>query len=197
MQRICVFCGSSSGSSPEYEIAARELGLLLAERKIALVYGGSNIGLMGALADAVLEAGGHAIGVIPQSLVDREVAHCGLTDLRIVDSMHERKALMADLADGFIAMPGGYGTFDELCEILTWAQLGIHSKPVGLLNTLGYWKPFLDFLDHAVHAGFLKLGHRELVTVGENAVELVDRLQWLEHAAPRPAQSKWNRPELR
>ena len=119
MQRICVFCGSSSGSSPEYEIAARELGLLLAERKIALVYGGSNAGLMGALADAVLESGGHAIGVIPQSLVDREVAHCGLTDLRIVDSMHERKALMAELSDGFITLPGGIGTFEELFEVWT------------------------------------------------------------------------------
>ena len=176
MQRICVFCGSSSGASPEYQAAATRLGHLLAERRIALVYGGSNVGLMGALADAVLAADGHAIGVIPRSLVDREVAHRGLTDLRIVDSMHERKALMADLADGFIAMPGGYGTFDELCEILTWAQLGIHARPVGLLNTLGYWNPFLQFLDHAVAAGFLKPAHRAFLEVCDTPPGLLDRL---------------------
>ena len=152
MKRICVFCGSNSGNSAGYQVAAADLGRQLAERRIALVYGGSNVGLMGAVADSVLQAGGHAIGVIPRSLVDREVDHRGLPDLRVVETMHERKALMADLADGFVAMPGGYGTFDELCEILTWAQLGIHSKPVGLLNTLGYWDPFLQFLDHAVGA---------------------------------------------
>ena len=152
MQRICVFCGSSSGASPEYQAAATRLGHLLAERRIALVYGGSNVGLMGALADAVLAAGGHAIGVIPRSLVDR------------------------DLADGFIAMPGGYGTFDELCEILTWAQLGIHARPVGLLNTLGYWNPFLQFLDHAVAAGFLKPAHRAFLEVCDTPPGLLDRL---------------------
>ncbi len=176
MPRICVFCGSNSGSSPDYLAAAADLGRQLAQRRIGLVYGGSNVGLMGALADATLNAGGHVIGVIPRSLVDREVAHRGLPDLRVVETMHERKALMAGLSDGFIAMPGGYGTFDELCEILTWAQLGIHSKPIGLLNILCYWDPFLAFLDHAVTAGFLKSAHRCLIEVCQAPGELVDRL---------------------
>ena len=176
MQRICVFCGSNSGISPGYPAAAADLGRQLAARQVALVYGGSNVGLMGTLADSALKAGGHVIGVIPRSLVDLEVAHRGLPDLRIVETMHERKALMADLADGFVAMPGGYGTFDELCEILTWAQLGIHSKPVGLLNTLGYWNPFLEFLDRAVDAGFLKPAHRQLIEVRPMALELLNLL---------------------
>ena len=188
MRRICVFCGSNSGNSSAYELAAAELGRELAAREIALVYGGSNVGLMGTVADAVLAGGGHVIGVIPRSLVDREVAHRGLPDLRVVETMHERKALMADLADGFIAMPGGYGTFDELCEILTWAQLGIHSKPVGLLNTLRYWDPFLRFLDHAVDAGFLRRAHRQLLEVCECPSELVDLLV---RAKPPAPQSKW------
>ena len=193
MQRICVFCGSNSGNSPEYLSAAVELGNLLPENGIGLVYGGSNIGLMGALADAVLKSGGHVTGVIPQSLVDREVAHGGLSDLRIVESMHERKALMADLADGFVALPGGYGTFDELCEILTWAQLGIHTKPIGLLNTLGYWEPFMGFLDHAVTAGFLGAGHRRLLGISDTAPALLAMLR--SSAAPRPVEPKW--PALR
>ncbi len=138
MQRLCVFCGSSPGANSQYAALARRLGALLARRGLGLVYGGGNVGLMGVLADAVLKDGGHVIGVIPQALVDLEVAHSGLPDLRIVGSMHERKALMADLADGFIALPGGIGTLEEFCEILTWAQLGLHQKPCGLINVAGY-----------------------------------------------------------
>ena len=188
MERICVFCGSNSGNSREYLSAAAGLGKLLAERGIGLVYGGSNVGLMGALADSALAAGGEVIGVIPQSLVDREVAHRGINDLRIVGSMHERKALMADLAAGFIALPGGYGTFDELCEILTWAQLGIHTKPIGLLNTLGYWAPFVAFLDHAVDAGFLRPGHRKMLEIADTGPELLELLE----RAPVHSESKWS-----
>ena len=196
MQRICVFCGSNSGNSPDYRAAAAELGRQLAERRVALVYGGSNVGLMGTLADAVLQAGGYAIGVIPRSLVDREVAHLGLPDLRIVETMHERKALMADLADAFIAMPGGYGTFDELCEILTWAQLGMHAKPVGLLNVLNYWDPFLQFLDHAVDAGFLKPAHRRLIELSGESDQLLDTVLNSDRQGARPV-SKWSNPDLR
>lgn len=189
-QRLCVFCGSSSGSDPEYSLAAADLGRLIGARGLGLVYGGSNIGLMGILADSALASGASVTGVIPHALAEKEVAHRGLTDLRIVQTMHERKALMADLADAFIAMPGGYGTFDELCEILTWAQLGIHTKAVGLLNTLGYWDPFLRFLDHAVEAGFLKPGHRRLIEVRSTAEELVDVL--LDpHRRREAPQSKW------
>jgi len=194
MQRICVFCGSNSGNSLDYEIAARDLGRQLAARQIILVYGGSNGGLMGILAESALQAGGHVVGVIPRSLVDREVAHRGLPDLRIVETMHERKALMADLADGFIAMPGGYGTLDELCEILTWAQLGIHTKPIGLLNTLDYWKPFLKFLDRGVEAGFLNPSHRQLIQVRSTPVELLDELR---AAKPVTREPKWLKKEIR
>jgi uncharacterized protein (TIGR00730 family) len=197
MQRLCVFCGSNSGAAPEYAVVAADLGRLLAERGIVLVYGGSNAGLMGTLADAVLSAGGFAIGVIPRSLVEREVAHRGLPDLRVVETMHERKALMADLADAFVAMPGGYGTFDELCEILTWAQLGIHTKPVGLLNILGYWNPFLGFLDHAVEAGFLRPAHRQLLEIRGEPRSLLDLL--LERSGRRGVipESKWIGREVR
>src|SRR3954447_21219753 len=163
MQRICVFCGSNSGRSPEYLTAAATLGRLLAQRRIALVYGGSNVGLMGTLADSVLEAGGYAIGVIPRSLVDREVALLGLQDLRTVETMHERKALMADLADGFIAMPGGYGTFDELFEIVTWAQLGIHAKPIGLLDVREYFATLMALVEHAAKEGFVPPAHTALL----------------------------------
>jgi uncharacterized protein (TIGR00730 family) len=172
------------------------LGQAIAARGVGLVYGGSNVGLMGALADAAFEAGGEVTGVIPRSLVEREVAHRGLTDLRIVETMHERKALMADLADGFIAMPGGYGTFDELCEILTWAQLGIHTKPVALLNTLGYWDPFLKFLDHSAEAGFLRRGHRQLIEVRSQVGELLDLVLDPERR-PRVHESKWTNQEIR
>ena len=194
MPRLCVFCGSNSGAAPDYRSAAEELGRSIASNGIGLVYGGSNVGLMGTLADATLAHGGEVIGVIPASLVNREVAHRGLTDLRIVETMHQRKALMADLADAFIAMPGGYGTFDELCEILTWAQLGLHTKPVGLLNTLGYWSPFLTFLDHAVDAGFLKRAHRDLLEVRAGVDELLDAVLT---ATPKPPISKFMSDEVR
>ncbi|HEY3741386.1 MAG TPA: TIGR00730 family Rossman fold protein [Bryobacteraceae bacterium] len=189
-QRLCVFCGSNSGAARDYSLAAADLGHLIGTRGLGLVYGGSNVGLMGILADAALEAGASVTGVIPRALVEKEVAHRGLTELRIVETMHERKALMADLADAFIAMPGGYGTFDELCEILTWAQLGIHAKPVGLLNTRGYWDPFLRFLDHSVASGFLKPGHRGLIEVRSTAAELVDVL-FDPYRRREVPQSKW------
>jgi uncharacterized protein (TIGR00730 family) len=167
---------------PVYAEAAAGLGELLAARGIALVFGGSHLGLMGAVAEAVLKAGGEVTGVIPRALVAREVADMGLADLRVVESMHERKALMAELADGFIAMPGGFGTFDEFCEILTWSQLGFHGKPCGLLNVLGYYDDLLKMFDHAVEEGFLKPAHREMVLCERDPAALLERL--LEYRAP-------------
>jgi uncharacterized protein (TIGR00730 family) len=172
-----VFCGSSSGNRASYAAAAGELGKLLAGRNIGLVYGGGSVGLMGILADATLAAGGKVIGVIPQSLADREVAHRGLSELRVVESMHERKAVMADLADAFIAMPGGFGTLDEFFEILTWAQLGIHAKPCGLLNVESYFNALLAFLDHSVDERLLKPTHRKLILVDTDPRELLARLE--------------------
>ncbi len=174
--RVCVFCGSRSGERPVYAETAVALGTLLAQRGFGLVYGGGNIGLMGLIADAALAAGGEVIGVIPQHLLEREVAHKGLSALHIVDSMHARKALMAQLSDMFIAAPGGFGTLDELCEILTWAQLGLHGKPCGLLNVMGYYDPLLAMFDHATREGFLSAQHRQLVVSGNNAQHLIDRL---------------------
>lgn len=174
MQRVCVFCGSSSGRQPVYRQAAVDLGAACARRGLGLVYGGGNVGLMGVVADAALAKGGAVIGVIPKALATKEVAHLRLDDLRVVESMHERKQVMADLADGFIALPGGMGTLEELCEILTWAQLGMHAKPCGLLNVAGYFDPFLAFLDHAVREAFLKPKHRELALVEENPERLLD-----------------------
>src|SRR5215475_2650578 len=156
MKRICVFCGSSSGSRPEYRVCAEELGTELIRRQIGLIYGGGNVGLMGAIADAVLRGGGEAIGVIPEHLMTREIAHKQLTKLHVVRSMHERKALMADLSDAFIALPGGFGTLEEFCEAVTWAQLGLHAKPCGILNVQGYYSPLLAMFDDAVREGFLK-----------------------------------------
>jgi uncharacterized protein (TIGR00730 family) len=173
LKRICVFCGSSSGSSAVYQQAATQLGRLLAARGIGVVYGGSHVGLMGAVADSALAAGGEVTGVIPQALFDKEVAHRGLTDLRVVGSMHERKALMADLADGFIALPGGYGTLDEFCEVLTWSQLGIQQKPCAILNVGGFFDSFLGQLDRAVEEGFLSQAHRDYVLVEDDAERLV------------------------
>ena len=163
MKRICVFCGSSAGSRPEYRSCAEELGQELARRRIGLVYGGGNVGLMGAIADAVLQAGGEATGVIPEHLMTREIGHKRLTTLHIVHSMHERKALMADLADAFIALPGGFGTLEEFFEVLTWSQLGLHVKPCGVINLLEYYNPLLRMLDHAVEERFLKSQNRALV----------------------------------
>jgi hypothetical protein len=176
MKRLCVFCGSATGINPRYGDDARRLGQLLVRHGWGLVFGGGHIGLMGVLADAVLQAGGEVIGVIPQALVDRELAHPGLTDLRIVASMHERKALMADLSDAFAALPGGYGTADEFFEMLTWAQLGIHHKPIGLLNSAGFFDPLLAWIDRAVADGFIRPAHRQLVRVETEAERLLERL---------------------
>jgi uncharacterized protein (TIGR00730 family) len=176
LRRVCVFCGSSSGARPAYAQAAEKLGRLLAARGIGLVYGGSHLGLMGTVADAARAAGAAVTGVIPQMLVDKEAAHRGLADLRVVASMHERKALMAELADGFIAMPGGFGTLEEFCEMLTWAQLGVHRKPCGLLNVDGFYNPLLELLDHAVRERFLKPVNRDLVLAEADAEQLLDRM---------------------
>ena len=192
LRRICVFCGSSRGLRPEYQRAAEELGRYLATHKIGLVYGGGNVGLMGAIADAALAAGGEVIGVIPQAIVDREIAHRGVTELRIVSSMHERKALMADLSDAFIAMPGGFGTFEEFCEVLTWSQLGIHKKPCGLLNIEDYYTPLLAMFDHAVAERFVREENRSLVLSGNTVEGLMSKLRafepssiekWIDRAA--------------
>lgn len=176
-RKLCIFCGSSLGSRPVYREVAEQLGQLLARNGIELVYGGGHVGLMGAVADAALGAGGRVTGVMPQALIDREVGHKGLTEMHIVRTMHERKALMAKLADGFIALPGGYGTLDEFCEILTWAQLGIHAKPCGVLNTDGYYDALLALFDHGVEEGFVKSRHREMLVVEANAAELLKRLE--------------------
>lgn len=173
MKRVCVYSGSSPGARSEYADAARALGRTLADRQMTLVYGGAHVGLMGAVADAALEAGGHVIGVIPQSLVDKEVAHRGLSDLRIVHSMHERKALMADLSDAFVALPGGWGTLEELFETVTWAQLGLHQKPCGLLNVSGYFDGLLSFVDHAVREGFLHPSHAQALLVADSPATLL------------------------
>ena len=176
IKRVCVFCGSSQGTNPAYNEAARTLGQLLAQRGLELVFGAGHIGLMGVLADAVIAAGGKTSGVIPRSMVERELAHTGLDHLHIVETMHERKALMADLADAFIALPGGFGTADELFEILTWAQLGIHQKPVGLVNIAGFFDPLLAWLDRTVADGFLKPNHRRLLIDAATVTEVLDKL---------------------
>ena len=173
MKRICVFCGSRPGVRPAYRAAAEAVGGLLAERGIELVYGGGNVGLMGIVADACLAAGGRVVGVIPRALLEWEVGHEGLTRLEVVDSMHTRKARMAELADGFIALPGGLGTFEELFEILTWAQLGFHSKPVGLLNVDAYYQPLVQMMERGVAEGFMKAENRGLLLVEDNAHALL------------------------
>jgi uncharacterized protein (TIGR00730 family) len=177
MERVCVFTGSRPGARGEYADAARALGRELVKRDCGLVYGGGNVGLMTVIADTVLELGGHVTGVIPSALVSKEVAHLGLSDLRIVESMHERKALMADLSDGFIAMPGGIGTLEEFFEVLSWAQLGIHNKPCGLLNVGGYYDHLIQFMDHALAQDFLKARHRALLLVEDEPSKLLDRFE--------------------
>ena len=180
MKRLCVFCGSSVGANPAYSEAATTLGTLLATRGIGLVYGGGNVGLMGVIADAALAAGGEVIGVIPRALADREIAHTGCTELRVVDSMHTRKAMMADLSDAFLAMPGGVGTFEEFFEAITWTQLGLHRKPCGLLNVAGFYSPLAVFIDQAVSEGFIKPVHRAAIVVDDNPERLLDTLTTIE-----------------
>src|SRR5919199_3791597 len=176
MRRVCVFCGSSPGADPAYAAAARRLAEVLVRRGIGLVYGGGSVGLMGVLADAALAAGGEVTGVIPRALQAREVGHAALPDLRVVETMHERKALMAELADGFVALPGGLGTLEEFFEVWTWAQLGIHAKPCGVLNVGGYFDPLLAFLDHAVAEGFVRDAYRAMLLVAAEPAPLLDRL---------------------
>lgn len=196
MKRICVFCGSNAGHDPRYRAEAEALGHLLAARNIELVYGGGNIGLMGAVADACLADGGTVIGVIPEALMGKEVSgrhvdHRALTRMEVVDSMHTRKARMAELADGFIALPGGFGTFEEFCEILTWGQLGFHVKPMGLLNVNGFYDPLLALFDRAVEEGFLRPQNRAMALAEANLERLLDAM-----AGYRPESvSKWLKDE--
>lgn len=187
MNRICVYCGSSSGADDVYAEAARSLGALLAASNIGLVYGGARKGLMGILADAVLENGGKVSGVIPRALQGKEIAHEGLSELHVVDSMHERKSLMAVLSDGFVALPGGFGTLEEIIEVLTWGQLQFHDKPCGLLNVDGYFDSLLAFFGHAAERGFLRPQHRDMLLVANTPAELLDRF---EHYEP-PVVRKW------
>lgn len=177
MKRLCVFCGSAVGVRPAYATAAREMADELCRRRLGIVYGGGGIGLMGVLADAMLAQGGEVIGVIPRPLATKELAHTGLTQMHVVESMHERKALMASLADGFIAMPGGMGTFEETFEVLTWSQLGIHRKPVGLLNVDGYYDGLLGLIAHAVEEGFIPREYRALSFSAETAGDLLDVIE--------------------
>lgn len=176
IRRLCVFCGSSSGTRPDYRSAAVRLGERLSQRRIALVYGGGRVGLMGALADAVLAKGGRAIGVMPRALVEKEIAHTGLTQLHVVKSMHERKSLMADLADAFVLLPGGFGSWEEFCEVVTWAQLGIHQKPCGVLNVAGYYDALLSQTSHAVTEGFLRPAHSGMLVVENDPETMIARL---------------------
>jgi uncharacterized protein (TIGR00730 family) len=185
--RLCVFCGSNAGQDPIYLATAHALGEVLAASGIDLVYGGAAVGLMGAVADAAMAKGGHVIGVMPQALVDKEIAHRGLSDLRVVGSMHERKALMAELADGFIALPGGLGTFEELFEVWTWAQLGYHRKPCALLNAGGFYDKLTDFLDDVVERGFVKPIHRAMLIVENEPAALIEAMR----AYEPPQVDKW------
>ena len=177
LRRVCVFCGASEGRDPRYAAAASATGALLAARGIELVYGGGRLGLMGVIADAALARGGRVTGVIPAGLVDRELAHQGVTDLRIVNTLHERKAVMAELSDAFIALPGGLGTLEELAEVLSWAQLGLHGKPIGLLDVGGYFAALIGFLDHATGEGFVGQAQRDLLIVDDDLVRLLARFE--------------------
>jgi len=187
MKRLCVYCGSRPGSQPDYPEAAENLARALVRRKIEVVYGGASVGTMGVLANTVLAEGGHVIGIIPQAIVDREVVHRGLSDLRVVTSMHERKVLMAELSDGFIALPGGLGTLDEVFETLTWGQLGLHQKPCGLLNIRDYYRGLIDFLDHAVAERFITDVHRAMLLVEEEPERLLEHFERYQV----PAVAKW------
>lgn len=187
MKSVCVFCGANRGVNGAFATAARGLGELLARRGIRLVYGGGNVGLMGEIADAGLAAGGEVIGVIPRALLDKELGHRGVQELVVVNSMHERKAKMAELSDAFVALPGGFGTLEELCEVLTWSQLGFHDKPCALLDVDGYWKPLVEMFDNAVRCGFLRAENRAIVLEESDPARLLERL-----ASWRPARrEKW------
>jgi uncharacterized protein (TIGR00730 family) len=188
VERICVFCGASPGARPEYAVAAEELARLLAADGLGVVYGGGGVGLMGRLADASLEAGGEITGVIPRALVDKEIGHRDVADMRVVESMHERKALMAELADAFVALPGGLGTLEELFEVYTWSQLGLHRKACGLLDVEGYYTGIAAFLDHAVSERFLRSEHRELLIVEREPAAMLERLRSFRPATVQP---KW------
>jgi uncharacterized protein (TIGR00730 family) len=172
-RRVAVYCGSANGTNPAFRVEAQALGVAIAASELGMVYGGANVGLMGVVADAALAGGAEVVGVLPAVLEGREIAHTGLTRLELVPTMHERKARMAELADAFLVLPGGYGTFEEMLEAVTWAQLGLHVKPVILINTAGYWDGLLAFLDSAVTAGFLKQRNRELLRVTVSAKEAV------------------------
>ncbi len=193
---ICVFCGSSAGNRPAYGVAARQLGKTLARRAITLIYGGGRTGLMGILADSVLSSGGRVVGVMPRALVDKEVAHSALTEMHVVASMHERKAMMAELANAFVVLPGGFGTFDEFCEILTWSQLMFHSKPCGLWNVEGYWDHLIAMFDHASAEGFLRPQHRGLPVFADDLDTLLAAMAAQRpHLETRnPMDKWWNRP---
>ena len=176
LQRVCIFCGSSTGARPEYRAAAAEVAIQLAKRNVGIVFGGGCVGLMGVVADTALAHGAHVIGVIPSAMVAREIAHRGLPDLRVVASMHERKALMASLSDAFIALPGGFGTFEEFCEVVTWTQLGLHRKPCGLLNVAGYYDSLVGLFDRAVADGFIRPENRRIVVADSDPERLIERL---------------------
>jgi uncharacterized protein (TIGR00730 family) len=193
VQRVCVFCGASSGARSSYAAAARSFGAAAAARGVGVVYGGGRVGLMGILADAALAAGTDVVGVIPQELVDRELAHDGVSELHVVGSLHERKALMAELADAFVALPGGFGTLDELMEQLTWSQLGLHRKPIGLLDADGYWRPLVALARHLTEEGFVREADLAAIAVADDAQALLGRLERLAgEERPRP---KWSVPD--
>ncbi|MBA4317775.1 MAG: TIGR00730 family Rossman fold protein [Flavobacterium sp.] len=189
MKKLCVFCGSGFGSRIEYAQAAKNLGIALVKRNIGLVYGGGRVGLMGEIASTVNKSNGNVIGIIPKELFNKEVAYTELTDLRVVDTMHERKALMAELSDGFIAMPGGLGTIEEFFEVLTWTQLGFHSKPCGLLNISGYYDQLLKFLDHSVSEKFIEHEHRSMILIDDDPESLLDKL--INFEPPKANKVKW------
>lgn len=191
MRTVCVFCGSSEGAREDYAAAARGLGRAMAGRGLKLVFGGGQVGLMGVVANAVMEAGGEAVGVMPKALLEKEIGHQRLTDLHVVGTMHERKALMAELSDAFVALPGGYGTFEEFLEVLTWAQLSLHEKPCGLLNVSGFYEPLISLFDRAVSEGFVRADHRSLALLEENPEKMLDLL---ENHNP-PATEKWVSPQ--
>lgn len=187
LKRICVFCGSNPGNNPTYLEAAQELGSTIATRGYELVYGGAEVGLMGAVADAALRAGGRVVGVMPKALIEKEIGHKGLSEQHIVSSMHERKALMADLSDGFIALPGGVGTLEEIFEIWTWAQLGHHGKPLAFMNVLGFYDPLCAFLDHQSSEGFVRKGHRDMAIFSKNSDEILQAFETYD----APELQKW------